>query len=147
MKKIEKSVLINASKEKVWDVLTLDKYTADWYAVFSPGSHAVTDWKQGSKALFIDHTKSGMIAKVVESIPAKSLIIEYTGMIINGKEDYDSAESKKYSGGLETYHLYDDNGATKMDITSDMDEDMYEKMSNLWEKAFERVKELAETNH
>ena len=144
MKKIEKSVLIKASKEKVWEVLTLQKYTNDWYSLFSPGSHAVTDWKKGSKALFLDSTKCGMAAKVIESIPAKALILEFTGLVTEGKEDYESAEAKKYIGGRETYHLSDDNGYTKMDISSDMDEDMFEMMSEQWEKAFERVKELAE---
>ena len=34
MKTIKKSIEIKASKEKVWEVLTEDKYTRIWYADF-----------------------------------------------------------------------------------------------------------------
>ncbi len=144
MKTIKKSILINASKEKLWDVLTLDHYTKDWYSAFSPGSYAVTDWKPGSKALFMDQSNSGMVANVVESIPGKSLILEYTGVLSEGREDFDSAIAQQYKGGRETYHLTGENGATRLDISSDMDENMFDMMSDKWEKAFERLKELAE---
>lgn len=144
MKTIKKSILIDASKEKLWDVLTLDQYTKDWYSVFSPGSYVVTDWKAGSKALFIDQSNNGMAAKVAESIPGKSLIVEYTGIVTDGKEDLDSAIAQQYKGGRETYHLSEEHGATRLDISSDMDEQMFDMMSDKWEKAFERLKELAE---
>ena len=144
MKTIKKSILIRASKDKLWDVLTLDHYTKDWYAMFSPGSHAVTDWKPGSKALFIDQSNSGMAAKITESVPGNSLVLEYTGIVMDGKEDLDSAEARKYKGGQETYRLTEENGATRLDISSDMDEAMFDMMSDKWEKAFERLKELAE---
>ncbi len=146
MKTIKKSILIQASKEKVWEVLTLDRYTKDWYAVFSPGSYAVTDWKTGSKALFLDHTNSGMLATIEESIPGKSLIVGYTGIVSDGKEDVDSAVAQQYKGGHETYRLTEEKGATRLDISSDMEENMFEMMSDKWEKAFERLKTLAENN-
>jgi len=145
MKTIKKSILIDASKEKLWNVLTLDQYTKDWYSVFSPGSYALTDWKPGSKALFIDQSNNGMAAKVVESIPGKSLVVEYTGVVADGKEDLDSAMARQYKGGRETYHLSEENGKTRLDISSDMEESMFDMMSDKWEKAFERLKELAET--
>lgn len=144
MKTIKKSILIRASKEKLWDVLTQDQYTRDWYSVFSPGSYAVTDWKPGSKALFLDHSNNGMVAKVAESIPGKSLIVEYTGVVSDGKEDLDSAIAQQYKGGRESYRLTEENGATRLDISSDMDENMFDMMSDKWENAFERLKELAE---
>lgn len=144
MKTIKKSILIHASKEKLWDVLTLDQYTRDWYSVFSPGSYAVTDWKPGSKALFLDESKNGMAGKIAESIPGKSLIVEYTGVVYDGKEDTESATAQQYKGGRETYHLSEEQGATRLDISSDMEEQMFDMMSDKWEKAFERLKELAE---
>lgn len=144
MKKIEKSIVIKASAEKLWEVLTLDRYTKDWYSAFSPGSYAVTDWKPGSKVLFMDQSKRGMAGKIVESIPGKSLIIEYTGLVQDGREDLDSAEAQSYKGGRETYRLSEGDGATLLDISSDMDENMFNMMSERWEKAFERLKALAE---
>lgn len=144
MKKIEKSVVINTSKEKLWEVLTRDTYTRDWYSIFSPGSHAITDWKEGSAVHFIDGSNNGMAARISESIPGKSLVITFTGQVINGKEDLESPEALKYKGGHETYRITEENGKVRLDISSDMDESMFEMMSGLWEKAFERLKQLAE---
>jgi len=43
---------INATKEKVWDILWNDATYTQWTSIFCEGSHAVSDWKEGSKILF-----------------------------------------------------------------------------------------------
>lgn len=144
MKKIEKTVIIQATPAKVWNVLTLDQYTRSWYAAFKAGAYAVTDWKQGSKAYFMDEDKNGMAAKIAESIPGQSLVIEYTGFVKDGIEDLDSPQAKRYQGANETYRLTSIGDATRLDMTSDMEESMYEMMSERWEKAIAQLKELAE---
>lgn len=50
MKTLEKTIDIHAPKEKVWDVLTEDKYTPEWYVAFSEGAHAIADWKLNRRA-------------------------------------------------------------------------------------------------
>jgi hypothetical protein len=40
---IKKAIAINASRQKVWDVLLLDKYTRMWYSEFSEGSRVETN--------------------------------------------------------------------------------------------------------
>ena len=45
MEKQEFKISINAPREKVWEVLWNDTTYPAWTAVFSEGSHAVTDWK------------------------------------------------------------------------------------------------------
>lgn len=52
MRTIEKSIKINAPKEKVWEVLVNNDLNQTWYAVFSEGTFAETDWKIGSKVIF-----------------------------------------------------------------------------------------------
>ena len=146
MKKIKKSIDINASKEKVWEVLTEDRYTRIWYAEFHEGSHAVTDWKVGSKAVFKDESGSGIIAKIIKNDPTEILSMEYTGMLVNGKEDYESDMAKGLAGGRETYIMLEKEGVTTLDLEGDMNDEMYDMMSGLWEKAFAKVKELSEQN-
>lgn len=149
MKTITKSITIHASKEKVWDVLTKDEYTKEWYSEFAQGSKAETDWKVGSKAKFTDGTESGMLSIVSENRPGEYLSMEYSGIVVNGKEDMLSAEAKKYIGGKETYRLSEKDGhdgsrVTQLEISSDMADDQYEYMAELWEKALRRVKDLSE---
>ena len=46
LKMIIKDIDINASKEKVWNVLFDDATYRIWAASFMPGSYAVTDRKE-----------------------------------------------------------------------------------------------------
>ena len=144
MKAIKKSIAINATPERIWDVITKDQYTHQWYAEFSEGTQAHTDWKLGSKAIFTDRSKNGMIAKVKENTPGELLSLEYTGLYSEGKEDYDSPEAKRFKGGHETYRLEKDHEAMLLKISSDVDEKQHDSMAEFWDKALEKIRELAE---
>jgi uncharacterized protein YndB with AHSA1/START domain len=142
---IRKSVEVNAPKEIVWEVLLNDSFTRVWYAAFSPGSRAETDWKVGSKAVFTDDSKCGLIGKVLENIPYERLTVEYTGFVNAGVEDYESATAEEVKGGLEVYRLAEKNGITHLSIACDMSEEMFEAMSSAWDKALQKIKQLAES--
>ncbi len=64
MEKINFSISINAPKEKVWRTLWEDETYRKWTSVFSPTSYVDTDWKEGSKVLFLDGQDSGMVSKM-----------------------------------------------------------------------------------
>lgn len=55
---------INASRKKVWDVLWNDDTYPKWTAAFMPGSYAESDWKEGSKILFLDPERNGMLSMI-----------------------------------------------------------------------------------
>lgn len=147
-RKISKSININASTSKVWDVLLQDKYIPSWYKEFSAGSYAVTEdnWKEGSKVTYRDESGFGMISKVLVNQPGKELSVEFTGVYTDGKEDFDSAKAKEVQGGKETYVLSENNGGTTLAISSDMDAEYYDMMSDAWDKALAVIKDLAEKN-
>lgn len=144
MKVITKSIEIMAPKEKVWKVLLDDKCTRIWYAEFSEGTHAETDWQVGSKAVFTDNSNSGMVSKVIVNKPGEMLSIEHQGIVMDGKEDYESEMAKAIKGGREIYLLSGKNGITQLSIESDMAEEMFESMSLSWGKALQKIKELSE---
>ena len=145
-KTIKKSVNINAGSETVWDVLTNDRLTRIWYAAFSEGAHAETDWKEGSKAIFKDNAGFGLVGRVIKSMPNEVLSVEYTGVLTDGKEDYDSDLAKQVKGGREMYSITHKEGITRLDIASDMSEDSYDQMSQMWDKALVKIKQLAENS-
>jgi uncharacterized protein YndB with AHSA1/START domain len=144
MKTIKKTVDISASKENVWKVLTEDQYNRKWYAEFMEGTHAVTDWKENSKVIFKDDKGSGLIGKIISSKPNEFLSIEYTGMLLNNKEDYESAEAKSSKGGRETYALSEKGNLTHLAISGDMAEEFFNSMSEAWDKALDKLKLTAE---
>lgn len=146
MKTIKKSIEVNASKEKVWQVLIDGRYTKIWYAEFHEGSQAVTDWKLGSKAIFKDNDGNGIIGTIVKNNPTEILSIEYSGMLIKNVEDYESDMAKEMKGVQETYILSEREGVTTLNIECGMTDEMYEMMNGLWDKALVKLKELAEQN-
>ncbi len=144
MKKIKKSIDIKASAEKVWNVMLSDETYTIWTSAFSEGSIAETDWKLGSKVVFKDKSNSGIFGKISKKVPYKIFEIVYDGMVVNDKEDYESAEAKSMKGVVETYTFSEKDGVTHVAIECDMDEKYFDMMSAAWDKALLKVKELAE---
>ena len=144
MKKMQKSIILNAPKEKVWEVLIEDKNIRKWYEAFSPGAYADTDWKEGSKAVFKDPSNNGLIAKVVANKPGEILSMEFTGELKNGIEIYDSPSVNAFKGGRETYRLSEKDGGTELSIEIDLDESWIESMSKMWDNALQKIKAMAE---
>lgn len=144
MKTINKSIEISAPREKVWHVLFDDEMYRKWAAIFSPQSRADTDWKQGSRAAFVDDSNSGMLGTIAENREPEFLSISYDGFLVGGKEDLESPGAKEFRGSLETYTLTEVNGGTRLDVTSGMSDEYYDTMNASWDDAMLKIKELAE---
>ncbi|MBC7934269.1 MAG: SRPBCC domain-containing protein [Rhizobacter sp.] len=144
MKKKFFSVNINASKEKIWDILWSKGSYEEWTAVFAAGSTAVTDWQQGSKVLFTDGKGEGMVGRIAERRNNEYLSIEHLGMSKNGKEILEGPEVDPWKGAHENYTLKEQNGVTTLDVDMDMTTDMEAYFDKTWPKALDKVKEMAE---
>jgi hypothetical protein len=96
--------------------------------------------------IFTDPTKSGLVGRIVVNKPNEELVVEYEGEYKDGVEDYDSESAKQIKGGKEAYKLSEKDGKTQLDVTGDMHPDFYDMMSEAWEKAIKKIKELAEKN-
>lgn len=144
MKKLEFKTVINASPEKIWEVLLGKDTYPIWTAVFAEGSNVKTDWKKGSKAIFLDGKGNGMVSEIAENIPGKFLSIRHLGDVINGKEDLESEKVKEWAGAYENYTLTEVDGQTEWSISLDIVEDYEDYMMDTWPQALKKVKELAE---
>lgn len=146
MEKYQFTTSINASPEKVWDILWNDTTYPQWTSVFSEGSSAETDWKEGSKVLFLDGKGQGMVSMIATKKLNEFMSFKHLGVVKNGVEDLDSEQTKEWSGALENYSLRTDNGKTELTVDLDMAEQYKDYFLNTFPKALERVKELAEMN-
>lgn len=145
MEKLHFKTLINAPREKVWSVLLDDATYREWTAVFMEGSRAITDWKKGSKAIFTDSSgKSGMVSRIEENIPNEFLSIEHLGELKDGVEDTTSEKVQQWAGAHENYTLKEINGQTELLIDCDMADDYVDMFKDIWPKALDKVKEIAE---
>ncbi|HSC38347.1 MAG TPA: SRPBCC domain-containing protein [Chitinophagaceae bacterium] len=143
------TITINAPREKVWSTLWEDTTYRKWTAAFAEGSWAKTDWKKGSKALFLDGKNDGMVSTIVDNKPNEFMSLKHLGIVKNGVEDTSSAEGKEWSGALENYTLKPVNGKTELVIDfgiKDIPQEMLSYFMETWPKALAKLKELAEKN-
>jgi len=126
MEKMNFNVVINAAPEKVWKVLWTDDTYRKWTSAFTEGSHAETDWKQGSKVLFLDGKGQGMVSKIAENRPNEFMSIEHLGEIKDGVEDVTSNRVKEWAGSHENYTLKKVNGKTELHVDMDMNDEFKE---------------------
>lgn len=147
MKKQEFEIEIDAPKEKVWSALFGNETYPKWAAVFSEGSRAETDWKEGSKVLFLNGQNEGMVSKIVKKTENEYMSFEHLGFIMNGVEDYESEGAKQYAGVLENYTLLSENGKTKLKIDLDVADEHLDYFKEAWPKALNTLKEIAENDH
>ncbi len=129
----------------VWETLLNDSTYRQWTSAFSEGSHAQTDWKKGSKILFLDGSGNGMISRVADAVPSRYMSIEHVGMLDNGVEDYDSPKTKEWAGAMENYTLDEKDGGTEMIVDTDVTEEYREYMLKTWPQALGKLKDLSES--
>lgn len=145
MEKLHFKTLINAPRERVWHTILDDATYREWTSVFMEGSYAVTDWQKGSKALFLGPGGTGgMVSRIEENIPNQFLSIEHLGEVKDGVEDTTSEKVKQWAGAHENYTLKDINGQTELLIDCDMADDYVDMFKEMWPKALDKVKEIAE---
>lgn len=144
MEKLVFSTSINASPEKVWNILWTDATYRKWTAAFMEGSYAVTDWKEGSKVLFLDGKGMGMVSRIAVNRPNEYMSIEHLGEVKDGVEDTTSDRVKAWAGAHENYTLKKINDQTELTIDMDITEEYKEMFAQIWPKALANVKQLSE---
>ena len=145
MERLHFKILIDAPREKVWHTTLDDATYREWTTAFMEGSHAVTDWQKGSKALFLGpNGQDGMVSRIKENIPNEFLSIEHLGEIKDGVEDTTSEKVKQWTGSLENYTLKTVDGKTEFTVDCDMAEEYIDMFKEMWPKALAKLKEIAE---
>lgn len=154
MQTLHFSIIINAPKEKVWNVMLDDATYRDWTTTFNPGSYYVGDWSKGSKVLFLGphpdgSGEGGMVSRIAENKPYEFVSIEHLGEIHNGVEDTTSDAVKKWLPAFENYTFTEQGDSTLLEIDLDTasspeSEQMKEMFKDMWPKALLRLKEICE---
>lgn len=145
MEKLKYQIDIDASAEKVWDILWNEKTYSQWTYYFSPDSNLVTDWQVGGKTYFTDSSKkNGMVSTIERIEEPKHLIFKHLGEMVNGVEDVDSEKVKAWNGSLEAYYLEENNGKTTLKVEVDSNDEFKEMFDNGFKKGLEVIKNLSE---
>jgi hypothetical protein len=144
MKRHQFKITLDASREKVWDTLWGDATYPEWTSVFAEGSRAETDWKKGSKVLFLDGNGQGMVSTIADLIPNEFMSFKHLGEVKDGKEDLNAANEKGWAGAVENYTLKSVGGKTELVVDIDIEKSYEEYFLNAFPKALEKLKALTE---
>ncbi len=147
MKKIKLEIVINASREVVWDsVVDPDKYRK-WTRIFTEGSYFEGGWEKGDSIKFLvdkDGKTDGMISEIAESIYPEYISIKHLGMIKDGVADLTSDEVKQWAPSFENYKLEQTGAKTRFTIDMDIADEYYDMFHDLWARALVELKTVSE---
>lgn len=144
MEKLKFQIDIAASPQLVWKVLWGDVTYTQWTSVFSEGSRAETDWKEGSKVHFLAADKNGMYSVIDKSVANEFMSFKHLGVIKDGIEQPQDEETKKWSGSMENYTLKEKSGTTELSVELDIVETHKDYFNDVFPKALQLVKKIAE---
>ena len=137
---------IKAPAEKIWQVLwNVDTYRK-WANCFSEGSYYESDWQVGGKTLFLDSAgKNGMLSTIETLNAPFEVVFKHLGFLKDGEEVFITKEVAEWSGAQEKYILTEFPGYTKLTTKTQTMQEYEDYMKNAFHRAFEKIKELAES--
>ncbi|MGB8192075.1 MAG: SRPBCC domain-containing protein, partial [Chitinophagaceae bacterium] len=144
MQKRQFKVVIDAPREKVWSTLWNDATYREWTSVFHEGSNAQSDWKKGSKILFVDNEGSGMVSQIEDLVPNEFMSFKHLGEVKGNVEDTTSDKIKEWAGAHENYTLKDRDGKTELTVDMDINDEFWDYFKDTFPKAMNKVKEISE---
>lgn len=149
MKKLIAEVDIKASREAVWETITdLNKYKR-WTCVIHVRSFFEGSWNKNETIRFLiinkNGKKEGMVSEIAEIRMHEYLSLKHLGYVIDGIDDTSSEEIKTWAPSFENYTLFKlDDQHTRFKVDMDILDDYYTMFTDLWPKALENIKKIAE---
>jgi uncharacterized protein YndB with AHSA1/START domain len=142
---VDKSIEIDAPVTKVWEVLTVRRYTSNWAPEFSGGSPFLieSDWKPGSPVVWKDAEDRTIVEGNVTALDPPKLL-RFTVFDVRSERP-----PVKEDDGI-TYELSEKDDKTRLhvlqgDFSAMPDGEKYRDLSaEIWERVLSKVKELAE---
>lgn len=136
-------IIINKSKQHVWNVMLGKKTYELWIKGFSENSTVVGEWKQGTEIDFIDIGKGGTRAVLDIVDEPKHILARHIAVLTKDRE-LQSEGMENWIGTTEEYVLSEDNGITTLKIIMHYHPDFEKMMDEGWNKSLKLLKELCE---
>jgi uncharacterized protein YndB with AHSA1/START domain len=149
MQTLQQSIDINAPKEKVWEVLWSTETFKNWAGIIDEGTYIQGDLKEGEEVNFIGNNDSGIrygiTSRIEKLIPNEYMLFTRINDIMVHNDGTIENREKQWAGGIESYHLEESNGNTKLTIIQDTPDELVEYFSSKIPLVLDRIKELSET--
>lgn len=138
---------IAAPVARVWDCMFDPIAYRDWTRAFCEGSYYEGSWAQGGRLRFLDPDSNGMEAIVEENRLHERLSLRMVGSLTEGRPTPNSPPDQE-----PIYERYEfsaaPGGGTHLAIrVQGWGDDLTGMWQDLWPKALQRLKALAESTH
>lgn len=148
MDRIHFEISIDAEPEKVWNAIIDQSNYREWTTPFGPNCKFEGGWEKGDKIRFLgtsdDGKTEGMVAEIAESRKYSFISIRHLGYVHGDKEDTTSEAVRKWAPAYENYTLTKMKEWTRFEVDVDTEEEFMVMFSEMWPKALQRLKEIAE---
>jgi uncharacterized protein YndB with AHSA1/START domain len=147
MRRLTFRIEIDAPRSRVWSAMLDDATYRDWCSEFSPGSHFEGDWGEGSRIRFVgpgENGDGGIVSRVRANRLHEYVELEHIGVVREGREDTTSDVAHEWAGAHESYTFTDAGGKTELLVKCDTTEEHEAMFAEMWPRALERLKAIAE---
>lgn len=139
MKNLEFNIEINASAEKVWEILFSQDSYKKWASAMNEGTYFEGNWEEGSVMKFLDPKNNGMYNLVLKNIPNQILQMKHIGWILDGELSPQNWEDSTVEYLLTPF----ENGTVLTGKVNSLDE-FVDFFNSKYPKNFQNIKNLAE---
>lgn len=143
MNKMQFSIEIRATREKVWDTLWNDETFRQWAGLIDPGTYMVGELAEGNEVQFISAENGYGVTSLVAEVRGNEFV-----RFKHSADTQDTGErerEKEWTGGEESYSLTEHDGVTTLTATFDIPPQQEDYFTKSYPKALEYVKVLAES--
>lgn len=149
MIKFETEIIINATREKVWEAIVDAKSFEEWTRHFSKGSFYRGAWTEGSEIRFLardsDGKESGMFSTIVINEFPEHILIKHLGIISNNQVDTESEIAREWTPAYEEYFIEKiDPNQTRLRIVADVPDSLQKEIFDSWNLALPALKAISE---
>lgn len=149
MNKFEREIIIDATREKVWEAIIDDASYREWTDVFSKGSYFRGAWSEGSEIRFLaqdpDGKENGLFSQIVISDHPNHILIKHLGIVTDSQLDTESATAKEWTPSYEEYFIERvEPNQTRFKVAIDLPDGFEEEMLDSWGKALPLLKAISE---
>lgn len=138
MKRLHFSIVIQAPRHQVWDIMLAPETYQQWTVPFCEGCYCEGSWEQGATMRFLGPTGEGMLSQIAENRLHEFLSIRHLYCTQNGVENIFPEPI------FENYTFCDHAEGTELVVAMDTNAEHEAMFSEIWPQALQLLKAICE---
>jgi uncharacterized protein YndB with AHSA1/START domain len=147
MKDLQYSIDVAAPVPRVWDCFFDPLAYRDWTRAFCEGSYYEGSWAQGSRMRFLDPDGNGMEGIVDENRLHERVAVRLVGGLDNGRPTPDSPLAREPAHESYEFSAAAGGGTHLVVHLQSWSDEFTAMLQDMWPRALQRLKALAESIH